>query len=81
MIMNDKFAVIDADAHVVETERVWDYLEGADRRRIPNGRSGFSTAKISAASFLPLMKKNQKRIANALAVRWARRWRHVSCPT
>ena len=27
--------VIDADAHVVETERVWDYLEGEERRFRP----------------------------------------------
>jgi predicted TIM-barrel fold metal-dependent hydrolase len=33
--MNDKTAVIDADAHVVETERVWDYLEGAEKRFRP----------------------------------------------
>lgn len=26
---------IDADAHVIETERTWDYLEGADRRYRP----------------------------------------------
>ena len=27
--------VIDADAHVVETERVWDYLDGGDRKYRP----------------------------------------------
>ena len=27
-----KNSVIDADAHVVETERVWDYLEGAEKK-------------------------------------------------
>jgi hypothetical protein len=26
---------IDADAHVIETEKTWDYLEGSDR---PTGR-------------------------------------------
>jgi predicted oxidoreductase len=49
-------SVIDADTHVVETERVWDYLEGAEksrptwchRRIIPSSKSGYSTAKISA---------------------------------
>jgi uncharacterized protein len=29
--MADAFPIIDADAHVVETERTWDYLEGAER--------------------------------------------------
>jgi len=33
--MNDKTAVIDADAHVVETERVWDYLEGDEKKFRP----------------------------------------------
>jgi predicted TIM-barrel fold metal-dependent hydrolase len=28
-------AVIDADAHVIETDRTWDYLEGAERRLRP----------------------------------------------
>ena len=28
--------VIDADAHVVETERVWDYLEGGDKKFRPS---------------------------------------------
>ena len=26
---------IDADAHVIETEKTWDYLEGSDRRYRP----------------------------------------------
>ena len=26
---------IDADAHVIETEKTWDYLEGTDRRYRP----------------------------------------------
>src|SRR5690242_13601736 len=30
-------AVIDADAHVIETERTWDFLEGADTRFRPEG--------------------------------------------
>src|SRR5689334_5316827 len=27
--------VVDSDAHVVETEQTWEYLEGADRKRRP----------------------------------------------
>jgi hypothetical protein len=30
-----KADVIDADAHVVETERVWDYLEASEQRYRP----------------------------------------------
>ena len=33
--MNYETAVIDADAHVVESERVWDYLEGAEKKFRP----------------------------------------------
>jgi predicted TIM-barrel fold metal-dependent hydrolase len=33
--MNEKISVIDADAHVVETEHVWDYLEGAEKKFRP----------------------------------------------
>jgi predicted TIM-barrel fold metal-dependent hydrolase len=33
--MDEKIVVIDADAHVVETERVWDYLEGSEQRFRP----------------------------------------------
>jgi len=33
--MNYKTAVIDADAHVVESERVWDYLEGGEKKFRP----------------------------------------------
>src|SRR5579862_2250525 len=29
--------VIDVDAHVIETEATWDYLEGADRQYRPEG--------------------------------------------
>ena len=28
-------ATIDADAHVIESERTWDYLEGSDKRFRP----------------------------------------------
>src|SRR3954454_22155944 len=38
-------AVIDADAHVIETDRTWDYLEGADRklrpRTVSDGGEGY----------------------------------------
>ncbi|HEX6511116.1 MAG TPA: hypothetical protein VF157_02375, partial [Chloroflexota bacterium] len=27
--------VIDADTHVIETERTWDFMEGSDRRYVP----------------------------------------------
>ena len=30
--------VIDADAHVVESERVWDYLDAAEEKIPPNAR-------------------------------------------
>ena len=30
-----KTDVIDADAHVVETERVWDYLDAVDQKYRP----------------------------------------------
>jgi predicted TIM-barrel fold metal-dependent hydrolase len=33
--MSSTFPVIDADAHVVETERTWDYLDEADRKFRP----------------------------------------------
>jgi uncharacterized protein len=32
-------STIDVDAHVIETERTWEYLEGADRRFRPTGIS------------------------------------------
>jgi hypothetical protein len=32
---NVKTDVIDADAHVVENERVWDYLEGSEEKYRP----------------------------------------------
>ncbi|HEU4344509.1 MAG TPA: hypothetical protein VFU31_23380 [Candidatus Binatia bacterium] len=32
---NAKTDVIDADAHVVENERVWDYLEGGEKKYRP----------------------------------------------
>ena len=43
---NVKTDVIDADAHVVENERVWDYLEGRRRKISPyvSGRPGQSGA-------------------------------------
>ncbi len=33
--MANSFPIIDADAHVVETERTWDYLDEADRKYRP----------------------------------------------
>ena len=56
-----KTDVIDADAHVVESERVWDYLEGAEKKFRPTlvpspenpqtANSGFSTVKILGNKF------------------------------
>jgi predicted TIM-barrel fold metal-dependent hydrolase len=37
-----QYTVIDADAHVIETEATWDYLEGDERRFRPNRVSGAS---------------------------------------
>jgi predicted TIM-barrel fold metal-dependent hydrolase len=31
-----KYQIIDADAHVVETEQVWEYLDGSDRKYCPS---------------------------------------------
>src|SRR5581483_5100288 len=33
--MPNAFTIIDADAHVIETERTWDYLDAADRKFRP----------------------------------------------
>src|SRR4030095_6534251 len=33
--MAQSFPIIDADAHVIETERTWDYLDESDRRYRP----------------------------------------------
>ena len=35
MMRNSSGTVVDADAHVTETEHTWDYLEGADKRFRP----------------------------------------------
>jgi predicted TIM-barrel fold metal-dependent hydrolase len=34
--MSNEFLVIDADAHVIETDETWEYLEGADRALRPS---------------------------------------------
>ena len=33
--MTSSVPIIDADAHVIETERTWDYLEPSDRKFRP----------------------------------------------
>ncbi len=59
--------IIDADAHVVETERVWDFLDGADKKYRPaltaspetqRDRSGCLTAKTWGSSFLRPIRSN-----------------------
>ena len=35
MMRNGSGIVVDADAHVTETEQTWDYLEGSDKKFRP----------------------------------------------
>lgn len=39
--------IVDADAHVVETPKTWDYLDGSDKNFV---RSCFSRLKIRISS-------------------------------
>ena len=45
-----KADVIDADAHVVETERVWDYLDASEQRYRPPTLTRLLGSKPSKAS-------------------------------
>lgn len=81
---NVKTDVIDADAHVVENERVWDYLDTGEKnialrywpnQAIPSGSIGFSTARISAPSFLRPTRSNLKSISNGSAGKSKLRWK------
>ena len=81
--------VIDADAHVVETERVWDYLERSEEKYRPTlvtspqnsqGRFGCSTARTSALNFLRLMKNNNRITLKNLVERLAPRSKRASSP-
>jgi hypothetical protein len=33
--MANSFPIVDADVHVIETERTWDYLDSSDRKFRP----------------------------------------------
>jgi hypothetical protein len=39
MVDKQGYKVIDADAHVIETEDSWTYLEGSDRKFKPQRRA------------------------------------------
>ena len=75
---NVKTDVIDADAHVVENERVWDYLEAGEKYRPtlvaepdnPSASIGFSTARISAPSFPRPTRSNLKSMSKDSAGKW-----------
>jgi hypothetical protein len=35
LMANNSFPIIDADAHVIETQRTWDYLNSSDHKYRP----------------------------------------------
>ena len=60
--MANAFPIIDADAHVVETERTWDYLEGAERDYRPKL---FSTPEDVATLVVLLASERTKNVTGS----------------
>ena len=80
----------DADAHVVENERVWDYLDAADEKYRPvlvaepdnpERQHCVHEARISVLSFLHPTRSNPKSMSKDTAGKWGPRYKPGSLAT
>ena len=91
--MADSFQIIDADAHVIETERTWDYLDESDRKYQPRLYSTPNDSmrqywvledKIAGFRFLTLSERELQDFAERAGRNFPRRkrrenWTMSSC--
>ena len=84
---NIKTDVIDADAHVVENERVWDYLDTGEEKYRPTllAEAGNSErqhwvldGEDLGPKFLRPTRSNLKTISKGSAEKSKLRWKHAS---